>query len=121
VQAAAVCTLKQGYHFGELRLGEQTSPRSTDKDSPRPTDTKTPRSDRCGFCAGAGKWNVYDTDLRVPMRISGPGIAAGSTLGLVGSHVDLAPTWLGLAGLETPADMDGERALSCLMMRFHLG
>jgi arylsulfatase A-like enzyme len=39
----------------------------------------------------------------------------------VGSHVDLAPTWLGLAGLETPADMDGERALSCLMMRFHLG
>lgn len=64
---------------------------------------------------GAGKWNVYDTDVRVPMRIIGPGITAGSTLGLVGSHVDLAPTWLGLAGLATPADMDGRSLVRGLL------
>ena len=56
---------------------------------------------------GAGKWNVYDTDIRVPMRIVGPGVRAGARSPVVGSHVDLAPTWLGLAGLETPEDMDG--------------
>lgn len=32
---------------------------------------------------GGGKWNVYDTDIRVPMRVVGPGVAAGSSLGLV--------------------------------------
>ena len=64
---------------------------------------------------GAGKWNVYDTDVRVPMRISGPGIAPNSKLGLVGSHVDLAPTWLGLAGVDTPADMDGRSLVHALV------
>jgi hypothetical protein len=48
------------------------------------------------------------------MRIIGPGIRAGSTLGLVGSHVDLAPTWLGLAGLATPANMDGRSLVAAL-------
>jgi N-acetylglucosamine-6-sulfatase len=64
---------------------------------------------------GAGKWNVYETDVRVPMRISGPGIAPNSKLGLVGSHVDLAATWLGLAGLDTPADMDGRSLVRALV------
>ncbi len=64
---------------------------------------------------GAGKWNVYDTDVRVPMRIVGPGIAPGSTLGLIGSHVDLAPTWLALAGLSTPAAMDGRSLAGALL------
>ena len=64
---------------------------------------------------GGGKWNVYDTDVRVPMRVIGPGITPGSTLGMVGSHVDLAPTFLALAGLETPADMDGRSLAHALI------
>jgi arylsulfatase A-like enzyme len=56
---------------------------------------------------GEGKWNVYDTDLKVPMRIVGPGVVAGAASPYVGSHADLAPTWLGLAGINTPDEMDG--------------
>ena len=64
---------------------------------------------------GGGKWNVYDTDIRVPMRVIGPGIQANTKLGMVGSHVDLAPTWLELAGLDVPADMDGHSLLGGLL------
>ena len=64
---------------------------------------------------GPGKWNVYDTDVRVPMRVVGPGIEPGAKLGLVGSHVDLAATWLGLAGVETPDSMDGMSLVSGLV------
>jgi len=51
---------------------------------------------------GVGKWNVYDVDIRTHMFVTGPGIAPGSTLHSVAQHVDLAPTWLGLAGIATP-------------------
>jgi hypothetical protein len=64
---------------------------------------------------GGGKWNVYDTDVRVPMRVVGPTIRPRSLLGLVGSHVDLAPTWLGLAGLATPVGMDGRSLAGALL------
>ena len=58
---------------------------------------------------GVGKWSVYDHDIRVPMLISGPGIRPGSVFGIefVGSHVDLAPTWLALAGVPPAPEMDG--------------
>lgn len=61
---------------------------------------------------GAGKWNVYDTDLRVPMLVTGPGVVGGRRSAAVGSHIDLAPTWLALAGLpRTPEGMDGRSLL----------
>ena len=59
---------------------------------------------------GGGKWNVYDTDIRVPMRIIGRD-SGQHELGMVGSHVDLAPTWLELAGLEVLLTWTG--ALYC--------
>ncbi len=47
------------------------------------------------------KWhNAYDETLRVPLLIAGPGIAAGSRVDHLSSHVDLLPTLLGLAGLD---------------------
>ena len=54
-----------------------------------------------------GKWNVYDNDIRIPMVMAGPGISANSTFDHVASNVDVMPTILGLAGIETPASMDG--------------
>lgn len=51
---------------------------------------------------------LYEHNLRVPMLISGPGIAAGVTSTLMGSHVDLAPTILALANIATPPLMDGQ-------------
>ena len=71
----------------------------------------------------AGKWNVYDTDIRVPMYISGPGIPSGGKQhGFVGSHVDLAPTWLGLAGTSAPTDeMDGRNLVYALVSIMGVG
>ena len=65
---------------------------------------------------GVGKWSVYDHDIRVPMLVSGPGIPASSTLNdFVGSHADLAPTWLALAGLPRAHEMDGSPLLHTLI------
>jgi len=54
-----------------------------------------------------GKWNSYDNDLRIPFVIRGPGIRPASTFDQVASQVDTMPTVLGLAGIATPATMDG--------------
>ena len=48
---------------------------------------------------------VYDTTLRVPLVLQGPGVAPGTMPGPV-SLVDVAPTVLGLLGVTAPA-MDG--------------
>ena len=55
-----------------------------------------------------GKWNVYDTDLRIPLYARGPGVTPGSKLSHLGSNVDIMPTILDIAGASsTPASMDG--------------
>merc|ERR1712190_382712 len=53
------------------------------------------------------KRHMYDHDIRIHMLVRGPGIKAGSTFPYLGTNVDVAPTWLGLAGLAKPAGMDG--------------
>jgi len=64
------------------------------------------------------KLNVYDHDLRIPMVIKGPGIKGGTTFDNPVSNVDIAPTILGLAGVDTskiaPA-MDGRSMASLLI------
>jgi arylsulfatase A-like enzyme len=59
------------------------------------------------------KWhNAYDESIRVPLLVSGPGIAAGGRIEQPSSHVDLAPTLLGLAGI------DAESVRASLAARF---
>lgn len=53
------------------------------------------------------KRQSYDHDIRIHLLARGPGIAAGSTFAYPGTQVDLATTWLGLAGLAKPVGMDG--------------
>ncbi|KAJ7580718.1 arylsulfatase [Mycena floridula] len=58
----------------------------------------------------AGKTLPYREDTNVPFIISGPGIKHGISTNLPSSHVDLAPTFLALAGLDTsffPKVLDG--------------
>lgn len=62
-----------------------------------------------------GKWNTYDNDLRIPMVVRGPGIKAGAVFEHIASNVDTMPTVLGLAGVATPASMDG-RSLAHLLV-----
>ena len=56
------------------------------------------------------KLNVYENDIRIPMVFRGPGIAPGTKFELPASNVDVAPTLLGLAGVDAwaVANMDGK-------------
>ena len=61
------------------------------------------------------KRQVYDWDTRIHLLMRGPGIAKGATWALPATQVDMAPTFLGLAGLAAPADMDGKSILPHLL------
>ena len=60
-----------------------------------------------------GKQTAFDTDIRVPLIISGPGIPRGRTIADVVQNVDLYPTFVQLAG-GTPAQSDGHSLLPLL-------
>lgn len=55
----------------------------------------------------SNKFLPYEHSTRIPMVVKGPGVPAGSSLPFLGTNVDLAPTWLALADVETPRVMDG--------------
>ena len=61
------------------------------------------------------KMQAYDHSLRIPMLFAGPGIKHSSTIEWLGTQVDIAPTILGLAGIPTPADMDGRSIVPLLV------
>lgn len=58
------------------------------------------------------KANLEDYGIHVPLAVRWPGrIPAGQTQDALVSHVDLAPTFLGAAGVETPGSMEGQNFL----------
>jgi arylsulfatase A-like enzyme len=65
------------------------------------------------------KRHVYDWDTRVHLLARGPGIRADSTWDQPATQVDLAPTWLALAGLSPPPTMDGKSLLPLLIPDHH--
>jgi arylsulfatase A-like enzyme len=54
-----------------------------------------------------GKQTAYDTDVHVPLIVTGPGIPAGRVISHLASNIDLNPTFETLAGLTVPANVDG--------------
>ncbi len=54
-----------------------------------------------------GKQTAFDTDIRVPLIVSGPHVPAGRTVTQLASNIDLAPTFEALAGLEIRKTIDG--------------
>ncbi|KAH8245860.1 hypothetical protein KR038_005883, partial [Drosophila bunnanda] len=60
------------------------------------------------FAQPFDKRQPYETDIRIPLLIRGPGIAPGSHIDTAVSLVDLAPTILAWANVSTPDFMDGE-------------
>ncbi len=70
-----------------------------------------------GYNLGAhrliGKQAPYDESMRVPLVIAGPGIEHG-TDGHMIAHIGLAPTFLELAGVSIPPDVDGQSLVPLL-------
>lgn len=52
----------------------------------------------------AGKMTAFDTDIRVPLVISGPGVPAGTTSGAMTENIDLAKTFSAIGGTDLPSD-----------------
>lgn len=63
----------------------------------------------------SNKFLLYSHSLRIPMLVKGPGVPKGAELDFLGTNVDVAPTILGLAGLDTPGYMDGKSIVPLLV------
>jgi arylsulfatase A-like enzyme len=61
-----------------------------------------------------GKMTAFDTDIHVPLIITGPGVPAGRTVDEIVQNIDLCPTFTDLGFALTPANVDG-RSLAPLM------
>jgi N-acetylglucosamine-6-sulfatase len=54
-----------------------------------------------------GKLTAFDSDVRVPLIVAGPGVPAGQASSQLAENVDLAPTFAELGGTSMPSDVDG--------------
>ncbi|WP_234645596.1 sulfatase-like hydrolase/transferase [Dyadobacter sp. CY356] len=68
-----------------------------------------------GFLLGEhgleGKWFGFEESIRVPLIISGAGIAKGIKSSGIALNIDIAPTFLALAGQSIPEQMQGRDLL----------
>jgi N-acetylglucosamine-6-sulfatase len=62
----------------------------------------------------AGKQTPYDTDIRVPLVVRGPGVRAGARVTRLAGNTDLAPTFEAMAGVRAPSFTDGRSLLPLL-------
>ncbi|HEX3650153.1 MAG TPA: sulfatase [Pseudonocardiaceae bacterium] len=61
-----------------------------------------------------GKMTAFDTDIRVPLVVAGPGVRAGVTVSQPVQNIDLRPTFDTLAGAPSPSDVDGHSLVPLL-------
>jgi arylsulfatase A-like enzyme len=61
-----------------------------------------------------GKMTAYDTDIHVPLIVTGPGVAAGRIVADIVQNIDLCPTFAGLGFAATPANVDGRSLVPLL-------
>ncbi|HSE10010.1 MAG TPA: sulfatase [Nocardioidaceae bacterium] len=71
-----------------------------------------------GFLIGehrfVGKLTPYEQSLKIPMLVRGPGLAQGVKRSATGSLIDLAPTFLDLAGARATVPTDGRSLMPVL-------
>jgi arylsulfatase A-like enzyme len=68
-----------------------------------------------------GKLTAFDTDIKVPLIVTGPGVPAGRTVGELSENIDLCPSFEQLGGAPVPASVDGHSLLPLLRGRRPLG
>jgi arylsulfatase A-like enzyme len=61
-----------------------------------------------------GKMTAFDTDIRVPLIVTGPGVPAGKWVDEIVENIDLCPTFDELGGAETAASVDGHSLVRLL-------
>ncbi|ELT91586.1 hypothetical protein CAPTEDRAFT_122955 [Capitella teleta] len=61
------------------------------------------------------KRQLYEFDIRVPLMVRGPGIKAGQKRKEIILNIDLAPTFIDIAGKIPPSSMDGSTFKSVLL------
>jgi arylsulfatase A-like enzyme len=66
------------------------------------------------YCLMPGKMTPFDTDIRVPLVVAGPGVAGGRSLSEIAENIDLAPTFTELAGEAGPTEPDGHSLAALL-------
>ncbi len=54
-----------------------------------------------------GKQTAFDTDIHVPLIVTGPGVPAGRVASELTSNIDICPTFETLAGVQVPSTVDG--------------
>ncbi|KAK6729442.1 hypothetical protein RB195_006474 [Necator americanus] len=64
-----------------------------------------------------GKNMPYEFDIRVPFFVRGPGVMKNFSIREPVLNVDLAPTFLAIAGAAVPAHMDGRNLLDLIAMK----
>ena len=61
-----------------------------------------------------GKMTAFDSDIRVPLIVAGPGVPAGRTSSRIAANVDLYPTLVQLAGGTPSPAVDGRSLVPLL-------
>lgn len=62
----------------------------------------------------SGKLTAFDTDIRVPLIVVGPGVPAGKVVHEVAQNVDLCPTFAEMGKTAPPATADGHSLLALM-------
>jgi arylsulfatase A-like enzyme len=65
-----------------------------------------------------GKMTAFDSDIRVPLVVVGPGVQPGTEIDELTANIDLAPTFMRLGGVQPPPSVDG-RSLVPLLHGVH--
>jgi N-acetylglucosamine-6-sulfatase len=61
-----------------------------------------------------GKMTAFDTDIHVPLIITGPGVPAGRTVEEIAENIDLCPTFADIGGASLAPNVDGRSLLPLL-------
>jgi N-acetylglucosamine-6-sulfatase len=61
-----------------------------------------------------GKMTAFDTDVRVPLVVAGPGVPAGAASDAAVANIDLAPTFQQIGQAPVPDTVDGRSLLPLL-------